>query len=127
MPTRQGFDFFYGYLDQVHAHNYYPAFLMRNEQRVPLRPPCWRTGNLRFGALEGGAQWRAAPSPCANWRPHSGLWACWRPVGTRSVLENIHRVVRPRGNPHHPVLLALFPADGRVSQDRWLGYGVPLR
>ena len=37
VPTRQGFDSFYGYLDQVHAHNYYPAFLMRNEKRVPLR------------------------------------------------------------------------------------------
>src|SRR4029453_15096451 len=29
VPTKQGFDYFYGYLDQVHAHNYYPAFLMR--------------------------------------------------------------------------------------------------
>jgi len=36
VPTKQGFDSFYGYLDQVHAHNYYPHFLMRNEQRVPL-------------------------------------------------------------------------------------------
>ena len=37
MPTRQGFDYFFGYLNQVHAHNYWPAFLIRNEQRVPLR------------------------------------------------------------------------------------------
>ena len=37
VPTRQGFDSFYGYLDQVHAHNYYPAFLMRNDKRVPLK------------------------------------------------------------------------------------------
>ncbi len=36
LPTRQGFDFFYGYLDQHHAHNYYPSFLIRNEERVPL-------------------------------------------------------------------------------------------
>ena len=36
VPTRQGFDYFFGYLDQHHAHNYYPAFLMRNEQRVEL-------------------------------------------------------------------------------------------
>ena len=36
VPTRQGFDYFFGYLDQHHAHNYYPSFLMRNEQRVPL-------------------------------------------------------------------------------------------
>src|SRR6266849_10686582 len=37
VPTRQGFDSFYGYLDQVHAHNYYPAFLMRNDKRAPLK------------------------------------------------------------------------------------------
>jgi hypothetical protein len=37
VPTRQGFDSFYGYLDQVHAHNYYPSFLMRDEKRALLK------------------------------------------------------------------------------------------
>jgi len=37
VPTRQGFDYFFGYLNQRHAHNYYPAFLWRNEEKVPLR------------------------------------------------------------------------------------------
>ncbi len=37
MPTRQGFDYFFGYLNQHHAHNYWPAYLFRAEQRVPLR------------------------------------------------------------------------------------------
>ena len=37
VPTKHGFDEFYGYLDQVHAHNYYPAFLMRNEAREALK------------------------------------------------------------------------------------------
>jgi arylsulfatase A-like enzyme len=37
VPTRQGFDYFFGYLDQTHAHNYYPTFLLRNEERVKLR------------------------------------------------------------------------------------------
>lgn len=36
-PLRQGFDYFYGYLSQVHAHNYYPEFLYRNDQQVKLR------------------------------------------------------------------------------------------
>jgi arylsulfatase A-like enzyme len=35
-PLRQGFDFFYGYLNQVHAHNHYPEFLWRNEIRESL-------------------------------------------------------------------------------------------
>jgi len=36
-PTRQGFDEFFGYLNQRHAHNYYPSHLWRNEEKVPLR------------------------------------------------------------------------------------------
>ncbi|MBG29749.1 MAG: N-acetylgalactosamine-6-sulfatase [Opitutae bacterium] len=36
-PNNQGFDFFYGYLDQGAAHDYYPEFLFRNEkaERLP--------------------------------------------------------------------------------------------
>lgn len=37
VPTRQGFDYFFGYLNQRHAHNYYPSFLWRNVQQVKLR------------------------------------------------------------------------------------------
>jgi arylsulfatase A-like enzyme len=37
VPTEQGFDFFYGYLNQVHAHNYCPEFLWRNREKVPLK------------------------------------------------------------------------------------------
>jgi arylsulfatase A-like enzyme len=35
-PTLQGFDTFYGYLDQHHAHNYFPTFLIKNKERVAL-------------------------------------------------------------------------------------------
>jgi arylsulfatase A len=37
VPTKQGFDFFFGYLDQKQAHNYYPTHLWRNEERFALR------------------------------------------------------------------------------------------
>ena len=37
LPTRQGFDAFFGYLDQHHAHNYYPTFLIDNEDRFKLK------------------------------------------------------------------------------------------
>lgn len=37
IPNRQGFDYFFGYLSQVHAHNYYPEFLWQNETRYKLR------------------------------------------------------------------------------------------
>ena len=36
IPTKQGFDEFYGYLNQGHAHDYYPEFLWRNEVQEPL-------------------------------------------------------------------------------------------
>jgi arylsulfatase A-like enzyme len=36
IPTKKGFDLFYGYLNQHHAHNYYPDYLIRNETREPI-------------------------------------------------------------------------------------------
>jgi arylsulfatase A-like enzyme len=37
IPNRQGFDYFFGYLCQRHAHNHYPEFLFRNSARTPLK------------------------------------------------------------------------------------------
>ncbi|MEN6425230.1 MAG: arylsulfatase [Phycisphaerales bacterium] len=36
IPNRKGFDHWFGYLNQRHAHNYYPDYLWRNEGKVPL-------------------------------------------------------------------------------------------
>ena len=36
VPSRQGFDYFFGYNGQRQAHSYYPAHLWRNEERVDL-------------------------------------------------------------------------------------------
>jgi arylsulfatase A-like enzyme len=36
VPEKHGFDVFFGYYDQVHAHTYYPAYLVRNSEEVPL-------------------------------------------------------------------------------------------
>jgi arylsulfatase A-like enzyme len=49
IPNRQGFDYFFGYLCQRHAHNYYPEFLFRNEDKVPL------TGNKVDNPRSDGA------------------------------------------------------------------------
>jgi len=35
-PNRQGFDLFFGFNCQTHAHNHYPVYLRRNDQRVEL-------------------------------------------------------------------------------------------
>jgi arylsulfatase A-like enzyme len=55
-PLLQGFDFFFGYLDQVDAHVYYPEWLWRNREKVRLpnevRPipvgkdGAWGTGGI---------------------------------------------------------------------------------
>ncbi len=37
VPNLQGFNFFYGYLDQKQAHNYYPTHLWRNTEWDTLR------------------------------------------------------------------------------------------
>ncbi len=37
VPYKQGFDEFFGYLHQVHAHFYYTHFLWKNDQKYPLK------------------------------------------------------------------------------------------
>ncbi len=39
-PWNRGFDFFYGYINQAHAHNHYTEFLYRNQEKEAL------TGNF---------------------------------------------------------------------------------
>ena len=46
VPEKHGFDLFFGYYDQVHAHSYYPPYLIRNSEEVPL------TGN-NIGGRKG--------------------------------------------------------------------------
>lgn len=36
LPRRQGFDDFFGYLNQHHAHNHFPDYLWRNEEKILL-------------------------------------------------------------------------------------------
>lgn len=36
-PNKQGFDYFYGYYGQVHAHNSFPEYLYENGEKVMLR------------------------------------------------------------------------------------------
>lgn len=38
-PNRKGFDLFFGYNCQAMAHSYYPAYLWRNAEKIPLNQP----------------------------------------------------------------------------------------
>jgi len=53
LPRKQGFDSFFGYLNQRNAHSYYPPFLWRNEAREPLE------GNVevRYNVAEQRSQY----------------------------------------------------------------------
>ncbi|MDO8544900.1 MAG: arylsulfatase [Opitutaceae bacterium] len=46
VPEKHGFDVFFGYYDQVHAHTFFPRYLVRNSQEVAL---AGNTGDPRNG------------------------------------------------------------------------------
>ncbi|MDZ4851080.1 MAG: arylsulfatase [Pirellulaceae bacterium] len=37
VPEKHGFDLFVGYYDQVHAHSFYPKYIIRNSEELPLK------------------------------------------------------------------------------------------
>jgi uncharacterized sulfatase len=54
-PLNQGFDYLYGYLNQVHAHNFYPEFLWRNHKKHMLSNVVQRVEKKKYGGFVGGA------------------------------------------------------------------------
>lgn len=59
-PNKQGFDFFYGYADQVHAHNHYPSFLWRNGEQEFLENDV-PTVHPRYGRQGVNDAWEEYP------------------------------------------------------------------
>ncbi len=53
MATRQGFDTFFGYYDQVHAHSYYPAYLWHNDRKYYLPGNSGRDSDGLTGDIRG--------------------------------------------------------------------------
>jgi len=51
-PNAQGFEQFYGYACQRHAHSHTPAWLWRNQTREPLAPGTYAPDRFRDEALE---------------------------------------------------------------------------
>lgn len=63
-PARHGFDFFYGYYCQTHAHNHYPKFLWRNGVKKTL------PGNNDTGAGDTHSQSQFTEEALAFIREH---------------------------------------------------------
>ena len=64
-PLKQGFQRFFGYNCQVHAHSYYPGYLWDNAERLPLNnnPPIPGHASLAEGA---------DPNDPASYQPFKG-------------------------------------------------------
>lgn len=45
-PNLKGFDYFFGFLNQSHAHNHFPDHLWRNTERVPLPNDLVQVGRI---------------------------------------------------------------------------------
>ncbi|MBN2316641.1 MAG: arylsulfatase [Sedimentisphaerales bacterium] len=83
VPEKHGFDVFFGYYDQVHAHTYFPAYLIKNSQEVPLKG---NTGALYEGetfshqlifeeAMKFIRDNKDQPFFCyCPWTPPHGVW-----------------------------------------------------
>jgi len=59
-PNKQGFDYFFGYLNQRHAHNHFPEFLIRNSEIVRLRnitDPVYTAQRKEKGLPDDGSGW----------------------------------------------------------------------
>lgn len=61
VPTRMGFDYFFGYNCQRQAHEYYPDHLWRNDEQVPLDGKTYSHDLLANEALEFVTRHRDRP------------------------------------------------------------------
>jgi len=83
VPEKQGFDTFYGYYHQVHAHTYFPNYLIQNSKKIPLEG---NTGDFYEGKQFAQtlifeetkkfiAENKDHPFFCyCPWTPPHGLW-----------------------------------------------------
>lgn len=55
VPWKQGFDFFYGFINQIRAHNFYPDWLWRNQDTVNLSNKVIYADSTYARGLAGGS------------------------------------------------------------------------
>ena len=102
IPNKQGFEYFFGYLSQTHAHNYYPEFLFRNKDRI---------------IVEG--------NKIAEPRPDGAGVAIERNVYSHDlfVQEALNFIETPRSNPFFLMLTLTIPHANNEAGDK--GMEVP--
>jgi len=124
-PNKQGFDLFFGYNCQAHAHSYYPAYLWRNDQKVMLNnhPPIPGHASLPT---------TADPADPASYEPYKGTdYAPDRMLETamkfiRENKEGPFFLYLPSPIPHVALHIpdeALQPYLGRWEETPFVGGG----
>ncbi len=51
-PHLKGFDEWFGYLNHVHAHDYYPSYLWKNQQKISISPGIYSHNLFTHEALD---------------------------------------------------------------------------
>lgn len=112
IPQKMGFDFFYGYLCQRLAHNYYPHFLYRNDQREFTDNELIEPGT----PLDEGAD----PYNPDSYKKYKG------PTYSGDALyENVVSFVREnRDNEFFLMWTTTVPHSALAAPDEWVDYYV---
>mgnify|MGYP000854746146 CR=1 FL=1 len=79
VPNRKGFGYFYGFLNQNHAHDHYPDYLWRNEEKVELGKRHYAQDLFTAEALEFLAPGQKAVTTMARKvNGGSSSWPSWK-------------------------------------------------
>ncbi|MDF1753547.1 MAG: arylsulfatase [Verrucomicrobiales bacterium] len=121
-PNKQGFDYFFGYLNQRHAHNFYPEFIIRNEEVVKLRnvyDPAWIKMRTEQGKADDGAGW-ASPDTKLDYVPAMVTDEALKWVDEQAQQENPFFLYYALNIPHANNEAARGTGDGQEIPD----YGI---
>ena len=58
LPNKQGFDFFFGFLDQWRAHNHYPTYLYKNNEKFLLNNHDFKSHQRIKEPFKTDAEWK---------------------------------------------------------------------
>ena len=110
LPTRQGFDFFYGYNCQRWAHTYYPPFLWKNEKRVSLGNPLMLAAQKWKVGVDSSREENYAPYVGLEYAPESML------------KEAVQYIETNKNNPFFLYYASPIPHAGLQAPKRWIDY-----
>jgi arylsulfatase len=110
LPTRQGFDLFYGYNCQRWAHTYFPPFLWKNEQRVPLGNPL----------ILAAQKWK--PGTDSTKEEHYSSFTGLTYAPESMLQEAVSFIETQKNQPFFLYFASPIPHAGLQAPKRWIDY-----